>query len=174
MIAERTNIAMQIFRRETIPAEICLTGIPRFGDAAARDWPGVTQSSASKCSRAVSQAIQNWSHHSLCGCHAIDCALLCARPGRPGDDRRIFTRYGLAASTRACHASAQRKGVMVAVVRSRRQPDSLGPVDQHEHISASRGSKHFLFRTRLPTNWATVGDGWTRDQLGRTPERVYL
>jgi hypothetical protein len=95
--------------------------------------------------RAVKSSI---SRTALVCSSALHCSLICERPG-PWYRRAVFIGDDLAvqSSPRPCAPHGQ--GALVALVGHRRQPHTLGSIDQHEYCGYACRSEHFLFQPCL-------------------------
>jgi hypothetical protein len=103
----------------------------------------------------------------------VHCSLLCERPG-PCYRRTVFIGDGLAAQGSPCSSAADGQSAMVAGVQRRRQPHTLGSIDEHEYSGYARRSKHFLFRPCLSDQWTALRSRWAHRQLCRPAQCLHV
>src|SRR6266487_3048033 len=104
---------------------------------------------------------------------AAHCSLVCERPG-PCHRRAVFIGGDVAVPSGTRSSPPHRQGALVASVRQRRQPYTVGSIDQHEYSRYACRSKHFLFGPCVSDQRATLGSRWTHQQLGRTAQRLHV
>jgi hypothetical protein len=95
---------------------------------------------------------------------ALHCSVVCERPGSCYR-WAVFIGDDLAVQGSPCSCAADGQGVMVALVRQRRQPHALGSIDEHEYCDYACRSEHFLFGPCLSGQWTALCGRWTHKQL---------
>jgi hypothetical protein len=83
----------------------------------------------------------------VCG-STLHCSLVCERPGQCYG-RAVFIGDDLAIHSDPRSSPPHRQGDMVAPVRQRLLPTTLGSIDEHEYSGSATRSKHLLFRPCL-------------------------